>query len=116
MAAGISRIEDWPDHADRTRQQVYIEWLREAHERGRRDLRNSSNLNLVVVSLVNNDVLCEALKAIDPRGNVPECNSAGDIVGWKSGQLGLLGRRERQAAARRRACPRTQIPPGTGWP
>jgi hypothetical protein len=85
---GYPRFEDWPDHADRTRQQVYIDWLREAHERGRRDLRNSSNLNLVVVSLVNNDVLCEALKAIDPRGNVPEFNSAGEIVGWKSANWG----------------------------
>ena len=84
---GHPDFEDWPHHADRSHQQVHIDWVREAHERGRRGLRDSSSLNLLVVSLVNNNVLCQVLKAV-PRGNVPERNSGGEIIGWQSASWG----------------------------
>lgn len=75
----------WPHHADRSHQQAHIDWLREATTRGR---RHGRNLSLVVVSLVNNDILCKLFKAIDPKGNVPKRNASGGITGWKSAPWG----------------------------
>jgi len=82
---GYPSYKNWPNHADRTHQQVHISWVKEAHER---ELNNHSNLNLMVVAIVNNDVLCSALKFVDPHGNVPSRNSAGEITGWESANWG----------------------------
>lgn len=83
--SGYSTWADWPHHADRSHQQVYIDWLKEAHERGK---DTGSNLNLMVVSLVNNNVLCSLLKVLDKFGNVPIRDSKGAITGWESSSWG----------------------------
>lgn len=83
---GHPSYRDWPHHADRSHQQVHISWVKEAHERGKED---GSNLRLMVVSLVHNDVLCSVLKFVDPYGNVPVRNSAGEITNtWESASWG----------------------------
>ncbi|HSK75320.1 MAG TPA: membrane dipeptidase [Thermoanaerobaculia bacterium] len=82
---GFPGYRQWPHHADRSHQQAHISWLQEAHERGR---ENGTNLNLMVASLVNNDVLCSALKLVDPYGNVPVRDSRGEIAGWESASWG----------------------------
>jgi microsomal dipeptidase-like Zn-dependent dipeptidase len=82
---GAPRFEKWPHHADRSHQQVHISWLEEAHRRGRKD---GSNLQLMVASLVNNDVLCSALKLVDPHGNAVERNARGEITGFTSASWG----------------------------
>lgn len=82
---GHPSYKDWPHHADRSHQQVHMSWVKEAHERNK---GNGSNLNLMVVSLVNNDILCSALKFVDPYGNVPKRNSAGEVLGWESASWG----------------------------
>lgn len=82
---GFPSFRDWPHHADRSHQQAYLSWLKEAHTRGK---DTSSNLNLIVVSPVNNNILCSVAKAFDPFGNVPERNASGSIVGWTSGTWG----------------------------
>ncbi|HEY8377452.1 MAG TPA: membrane dipeptidase, partial [Nannocystis sp.] len=82
---GWPSFRDWPHHADRSHQQVHIDWVREAHERGK---DTGSNLALMVVSLVNNDVLCTALKAVDKYGNVPTYDNKGNIKGWESAPWG----------------------------
>ena len=82
---GHPTYEVWPHHADRSHQQAHIDWLREAVTRGRDEGRN---LALLVVSLVNNDVLCKLLKAIDPKGNLPKRGAKGEIVGWRSAAWG----------------------------
>lgn len=69
--AGYPGFESWPHHADRSHQQVHISWLQEAHNRG---------LNLIVVSLVHNDVLCTVLKRVDPYGNVSKRDPSGQLV------------------------------------
>jgi microsomal dipeptidase-like Zn-dependent dipeptidase len=78
---GYPDFKDWPHHADRSHQQVHISWVKEAHERNR---DSHSNLQLMVVSLVNNDVLCSVAKMMDPYGNVPLRDDAGKITGWES--------------------------------
>ncbi len=82
---GHPSYKDWPHHADRSHQQVYIDWLHEAVKRNR---RQGQNLGLMVLSIVHNDILCKAFKAIDPRGNVPTWDSKGNIVGWESAPWG----------------------------
>lgn len=78
---GFPNYKSWPHHADRSHQQVYIDWLYEAVNRNR---DRGENLGLMVLSLVNNDILCRAFKAIDPKGNVPRWNGTGEIDGWES--------------------------------
>ncbi len=82
---GFPQYKEWPNHADRSHQQVHIDWVKEAHER---EKNSHSNINLMVVSIVNNDVLCSALKFVDPHGNVPTRNSAGETTGWESASWG----------------------------
>lgn len=82
---GFPGFGQWPHHADRSHQQAHISWIEEAHERGR---ENGMNVNLMVVSLVNNDVLCSALKLVDPAGNLPVRDSQGKIAGWESAPWG----------------------------
>lgn len=82
---GAPSYRDWPHHADRSHQQVYIDWLKEAHERNK---DTGSNLNLMVVSLVNNNILCSVLKVLDKFGNVPTRDSQGKITGWESATWG----------------------------
>ena len=87
---GFSSYRDWPHHADRSHQQVYIDWLKEAHTRGRQvDGRPSNyNLNLIVVSVVNDSILCSVAKLLDPFGNVPTRDALGNITGWESASWG----------------------------
>jgi microsomal dipeptidase-like Zn-dependent dipeptidase len=82
---GHPRYEDWPHHADRSHQQAHLAWVKEAHERNR---ELGSNLQLMVVSLVNNDVLCSVAKLLDPWGNVRRRDGAGRIDGWESSSWG----------------------------
>ena len=82
---GFPDYEHWPHHADRAHQQVHIDWVKEAHER---EKNTNSNLTLMVVSIVNNDILCSALKFVDRQGNVPIRNSAGKIIAWESARWG----------------------------
>ena len=82
---GHPSYRDWPHHADRSHQQVHLPWLKEAHERQK---ETGSNLALVVVSLVNNDVLCSVAKTFDPFGNVPHRGGGGQITGWESAPWG----------------------------
>lgn len=83
--AGSPGFGDWPHHADRSHQQVHIDWVKEAHTRNK---DTGSNLNLMVVSLVNNDILCSVFKLLDKYGNVPTRDSNGKIVGWESASWG----------------------------
>lgn len=83
--AGSPGFADWPHHADRSHQQVHIDWVKEAHLRGK---DTGSNLNLMVVSLVNNDVLCSVFKVLDKFGNAPIRDSKGKITGWESATWG----------------------------
>lgn len=83
--AGSPGFKDWPHHADRSHQQVHIDWVKEAHLRGK---DTGSNLNLMVVSLVNNDILCSVFKVLDKYGNVPIRDSKGKITGWESANWG----------------------------
>ena len=83
--AGYPQYTDWPHHADRSHQQVHISWLQAAHER---DVQRDINLNLIVVSIVNNNVLCSALKLVDPYGNVRDHHAADDRVRWTSASWG----------------------------
>ena len=83
--SGAPTWTDWPHHTDRSHQQVHIDWVKEAHERGS---STGSNLKLMVVSLVNNNVLCSLLKVLDKFGNVPARDSKGRITGWTSGPWG----------------------------
>lgn len=55
---GYPTFERWPHFDDVTHQQVHEDWLKEAHEEG---------LRLVVVSAVNFEGFCFALKAMYPR-------------------------------------------------
>lgn len=82
---GAPSYRDWPHHADRSHQQVYIDWVKEAHTRNK---DKGSNLNLMVVSLVNNNILCSVLKLLDKYGNVPVRDSQGKITGWESSSWG----------------------------
>ena len=82
---GSPSFKDWPHHADRSHQQVYVDWLKEAHDRNK---DTGSNLNLMVVSLVNNNILCSVLKVLDKFGNVPIRDSNGKITGWESSSWG----------------------------
>jgi len=83
--AGAPGFEDWPHHADRSHQGLYLDWLKAAHEN---NAGEHHNVNLVVVSLVNNDVLCSVAKLFDAYGNVPIRNSEGRITGWESAEWG----------------------------
>lgn len=83
--AGSPGFADWPHHADRSHQQVHIDWVKEAHTRNK---ETGSNLNLMVVSLVNNDVLCSVFKVLDKFGNVPIRDSNGNVTGWESANWG----------------------------
>ena len=96
--SGYPTWTDWPHHADRSHQQVYIDWLKEAHERGK---DTGSNLNLMVVSLVNNNILCSVFKVLDKYGNVPIRDSKGKITGWESASWGCTDQENvtRQLAA-----------------
>lgn len=85
---GFPTYKDWPHHADRSHQAAHISWVKEAHVRGRDTKPKESNLQLMVVSLVNNDILCGVAKIIDPYGNVPIRDSAGRITGWESANWG----------------------------
>ena len=78
---GASSYRDWPHHADRSHQQVHIDWVKAAHENGQ---AAGSGLNLMVVSAVNNNVLCSVLKTLDPLGNVPVRDNSGRVVDWES--------------------------------
>jgi membrane dipeptidase (peptidase family M19) len=82
---GYPSYRDWPHHADRSHQQVYLPWLREAHTR---NADSHSNMNLIVVSLVNNNILCSVARLFDPYGNVPTHDSTGRITGWESASWG----------------------------
>ncbi|MCB9703747.1 MAG: membrane dipeptidase [Myxococcales bacterium] len=82
---GAPSWKEWPHHADRSHQAVHIDWLQAAHERGKKE---GSNLNLMVVSLVNNNILCSVLKVLDKYGNVPIRDSKGKIKGWESAAWG----------------------------
>ncbi|HEX4953820.1 MAG TPA: membrane dipeptidase [Thermoanaerobaculia bacterium] len=55
---GAPNFTSWPHWNDIAHQQAHADRLREAHEQG---------LQLVVVSAVNNEYLCNILKAIYPR-------------------------------------------------
>lgn len=81
---GYPNYRSWPRHYDRSHQQAHIDWVKEAHLRGKRAGRN---LNLMIASLVNNDVLCTVLTKIDPYGNVPRWKN-GKIKGWESANWG----------------------------
>ncbi len=59
-AAGADAFKDWPHFSDIAHQQVHAEWLREAHRKG---------LKLVVVSAVNNELLCRVLRAALYQGD-----------------------------------------------
>lgn len=77
---GHPGYEDWPHHADRSHQQVYIDWLNHARKRG---------LKLVVVSIVHNDFLCALMSILDPFGNVPLLKGGNSVEGkWASGAWG----------------------------
>lgn len=76
---GDPYYRDWPHHADRSHQQVHTSWLKAAHDAG---------LNLVVVSVVNNDILCSVTRFVDPYGNVAVRNSSGQAVAWSSSNWG----------------------------
>jgi hypothetical protein len=78
---GASSYRDWLHHADRSHQQVHIDWVKAAHDSAR---QQGSGLNLMVVSAVNNNVLCSVLKTVDPFGNVPVRDNTGRIVDWES--------------------------------
>lgn len=82
---GYPTFESWPHHADRSHQQVYIDWLKEAVTRRRGEGRA---LGLIVASAVHNDVLCTILTAVDKKGNVPEYDASGNIKVWKSARFG----------------------------
>ena len=82
---GFPHFEDWPSHKDRSHQQVHMAWLKEAHERGQQD---GLGLNLMIVSIVNNNILCSAFKALDQYGNSPRFNAEGKITGWESATYG----------------------------
>jgi microsomal dipeptidase-like Zn-dependent dipeptidase len=76
---GFPDFEAWPRHAERSHQQSHISWIAKAHEQG---------LNLMVVSLVNNNLLCTMLKHVDPTGNIGRFNAAGERTGWESAPWG----------------------------
>jgi microsomal dipeptidase-like Zn-dependent dipeptidase len=60
-----------PDHTDFGHQQVYADWLKQAHQRG---------LKLMVVSAVNNEPLCRLLKLLYPdRNRQHECDDMYNI-------------------------------------
>lgn len=54
FSEGNDKFSAWPHFSDIAHQQVYVDWLKEAHDNG---------LKLVVVSAVNNELLCRGLRA-----------------------------------------------------
>ncbi|PHR61090.1 MAG: hypothetical protein COA43_05470 [Robiginitomaculum sp.] len=72
LVGGFPYYEDWPSHELRGHHGAHMRWLGMAHEWG---------LNLIVVSVVNNDFLCKALKAVDNRGNIRAYDSSGRPIG-----------------------------------
>ena len=82
---GYPSFKDWPHHADRSHHGVYLDWLKEAHERNK---DTNSNLKLIVVSIVNNDILCSVAKVFDNYGNVPIYGAGGIVTGWESKNWG----------------------------
>ncbi len=67
---GHSTYADWPHFSDIAHQQVHADWLKEAHDKG---------LKLVVVSAVNNEVLCRGLRALYPGKNDYACDDMSNI-------------------------------------
>ena len=51
---GVDKFDQWPHFSDIAHQQVHTDWLKAAHEHG---------LKLVVMSAVNNELLCRGLRA-----------------------------------------------------
>lgn len=51
---GVDKYDDWPHFSDIAHQQVHTDWLKDAHKKG---------LKLVVMSAVNNELLCRGLRA-----------------------------------------------------
>ena len=91
--AGFPTFSSWPHHADRTHQQGHISWVQAAHNYGTMSaiaaptpaLRpDRSQLNLLVVTAVNNDTLCKVLKTFDKLGNAPTRDAQGNITSWRS--------------------------------
>jgi microsomal dipeptidase-like Zn-dependent dipeptidase len=54
FASGSDAFKNWPHFSDIAHMQVHTDWLREAHRNG---------LQLIVMSAVNNELLCRMLRA-----------------------------------------------------
>jgi microsomal dipeptidase-like Zn-dependent dipeptidase len=78
---GFPSFKDWPHHADRSHMGTYLDWVKEAHERNQ---DSHSNLSLMVVSMVNNNVICSVAQTFDRYGNAATYGAGGDVTGWES--------------------------------
>lgn len=68
---GVDKYDDWPHFSDIAHQQVHTDWLKSAHDNG---------LKLVVMSAVNNELLCRSLRTLFYQGdNKYACDDMSNI-------------------------------------